>query len=348
MPRLLRTLAAAAALRVAAAFAQPPIDDVDMVIGASAENGGQLLVAHDFGRPIRTSFSVSADGLTRWTSTQPGFDAVDPLSEAGPGFHPVKAGTPIRVELLAVDAGASFKLGPTVLDVPGATAFVANAPDLHVHGEWRLVLPDAVRGAFQIALRLSTTSPAYRPSPPYVFVLVNDPDVAIPTTTLPDLEPSEDVPLAGAALLLRATPRGQRLALRAADPAVPGVAPGGPDDPTLAGGALVVHGAAGTTTFPLPQAAWTVRKGGRVLRYADPRGAAGPVRAIAVKAGKQLHVDARGDALGLDLSTDPGPLRIQLTLGARRACFVFGGTTAWKAGTRWKARRAPAPAACTP
>ncbi|MCW5891331.1 MAG: hypothetical protein KIT14_12375 [bacterium] len=346
MPRLLRTLAVLAVLHAAPTTAAPPVDDVDMVVGASGENGGQLLVVHDFGRPIRTSFSVSADGLTRWTSTQPGFDAVDPLTEAGPGFHPVRAGTPIRVELLAADPGASFKLGTTVLDAPGASAFVANAPDLHVHGEWRLVLPDDVRGAFQIALRLTTTSPAYRASPPYVFVLVNDPDVSIPTTTLPDVGRAPDVLLAGRRLRLRAARTGWTLSLRAGDRGVPAIEPGGADDPSVGGAALVIAGPQGTATLALPAVAWAVRKGGRVLRYADPRGAAGPVRAVRLKTGKRLVLTARSDTPGLDLATDPGPLRVVLTFGTRRTCLVFGGTTSWKPGTRWNARNAPAPAAC--
>lgn len=346
--RVLAALATVVAL--AGGGAAQPIVDVDMVIGASGENGGQLLIGHDFSQPILATFSVSADGLTRWTSTQPGFDAVDPLKEARPGFHPVRAGTPIRVELVAADPGASFKLGAGVLDVPGASAFLANAPDLHLHGEWRLVLPDGVVGAFQIALRLVSTSPAYRPSPPYVFVLVNDPGVPIPTTTLPGGSGGGDQPLAGTTLLLRAGKRDAKrsLALRVRDAALAVPAAGDAGDPSQAGGTLRVVAGGVDATYPLPAAGWSARKGGRVWRYADPRGAAGPVRAVTLTAGKGLQLAARGAGLALDLTATPEPVAVTLSLGSQRFCLAFGGATTWKPAKSWKARNAAAPAACTP
>lgn len=335
-------------ITLSAALALPAgeggIVDVDMVIGASGPAGGTLRMVHDFTRPVVVTPSGSADGFTRWTTTQPGFDAVDPLTEAGPGLQAVKAGVPIRVELTSVDAGASFKLGSAVLDAPGESAAIATAPDLHVHGEWRLILPDGVIGSYTIAFRLTTTSPAYAPSPAYTFVVTNDPSAPPPTTST-TLAGIGDQRLAGAriALVARAgKPQRTRLAVASTDGAL---ALDGAD-PTVAGATvrLVAGGAAPfDVVLDLPAAGWRrIGRAGKGWRY---RGV-GPIRSATLRPGKGFALAGRGAGLPFTLAGEPDAVHIVLAVGVHRACLTFGGVTRWTASKRFTGRDAPAPGAC--
>jgi hypothetical protein len=319
-------VASIAVVALSSAARAQPLPDFDVIVGATRADGGGLRIVHDFSEPVLVTFSVSNDGLTRWTSSQPGFDAPDPLTETGPDFHPVKNGTPLRVEIVSLDPGASFKLGAEVLDTAGESAFLANAPDLHVHGEWRLILPDGVIGAYQIAVRLTTTSPAYAPSPPYVFTLVNDPDVPVPTTTLPPAGGEQRLVGTKLRLLAGKAPTGRTLAVRSKDQSLAG--PAAADDPTITGGSLtlLLDGIGATTTYPLPAAGWSALPRGRGYRYADGAGAAGPMRAVVVKIGRGLSVSGKGELLGDLLAAEPSAVHAILALGARRLCLSFDPT----------------------
>jgi hypothetical protein len=51
--------------------------------------------------------------------------------------------------------------------------------------------------------------------------------------------------------------------------------------------------------------------------------------------------------VGFDLDDDPGPVRVELTIGALTYCLEFGGETPeFKAGRFYRAKRSAAPASC--
>ena len=72
------------------------------------------------------------------------------------------------------------------------------------------------------------------------------------------------------------------------------------------------------------------------------------IKSIIVKKGKLLNIVGKGDGLAQNLSTDPKPVKLTLQLGARKYCLEFGGTIQYKAGTKFLAKSAPAPTACSP
>lgn len=330
LPAALALLAAATASQGAA-----PID-VDLVIGASGAAGGDLALRHDFTRPVAVTPSLSVDGVTRYTTTQPGFDAVDPLTEAGPGFHPVRDGVPLRLAVTAVEPGLSFKLGAAVLDAPGEEAVIGTAPNLHVHGEWRLELPDGVLAARRIAFRLETSAPAYRPSPAYELLVTNAPDAPPVSTTSTTLPAGAGQPLAGSRLALR--PR-RSLVVTSSDDAVAAPAAGGPDDPVRAGGRLRIAASGGdTTTLELSPHRWRALAGGRGFRFAGRQ-----VRVV-LRAGRSLRIALAG-AVDVPAGLPTTAVDVTLDAGTRRWCLHFDGTPR---GRRWVAGPAPAPEACTP
>jgi hypothetical protein len=334
-------------LLASAAGAQPI--DIDMFIGSSAPGSGRLEIAYRFCRPVLVTPSVSAGGVTRWTATQPGFNA---LAQSRPGsIYVLQDNTPVEVELTAVDAGVTLKVGSALLDAPGAAALIGNAPNLHLHPEWRLLLPDGQHGEYHVELKLRTGARGYGDSTAYEFAIVTDPPAVDPcaggttTTTLPVTQ--ADHLVSGALLRLRSAPtnparKTMLLAFSAFD--------AGGVDPTATGGQLRVLSNVGSGfegRYELPATGWRpLRRRGAIrgYRYVDRHG---PIRSVKLENGA-VRVAGRGIGLAHTLAADPSPVDVALALGTQRACLRFGGTTTFKGGRTFKAENAPPPDTCAP
>lgn len=127
----------------------------------------------------------------------------------------------------------------------------------------------------------------------------------------------------------------------------------GPSDPTFVGGSVrFVSTAAGfDETYPLPFEHWeyfpqfsgTEYRG---YQYKDVQGQVGPVGYVKLKGDNITKLKAKG-AMGFNLSTNPQPVTIVLTLGNHRYCAEVGGARwLYKTGTLWWGKGSLAPAAC--
>lgn len=164
----------------------------DMIIGSTVDGGGALTLAYDFAKPVRVSSSISAGGMTLFTSTDPGFDALDTVQ---PGLFQLAVGTPVAVEIVSIDAAASAQVHSSILVAPGDAAqlgnMTADGDGLHVHPTWRLVLADdAPPASVTISFRLTTTSTQYGASDVHTLTVTNEP--ATTTTTIPGATTTTD------------------------------------------------------------------------------------------------------------------------------------------------------------
>jgi hypothetical protein len=119
------------------------------------------------------------------------------------------------------------------------------------------------------------------------------------------------------------------------------------DDPVVNGGELRVRGGGFDDTYDLPASGWKYQgKTGAGKGYKFAKGAA--IKSVIVKSGKLVRILGKGASLGHDLTTNPAPVDVTLTLGDRKYCLRFGGDVQFKDGTKLLAKNAPAPAACSP
>jgi hypothetical protein len=104
---------------------------------------------------------------------------------------------------------------------------------------------------------------------------------------------------------------------------------------------LPANGPSSTTWF-------LVGKEGQNLgyKYKDSLLLHGPVKALAVKTGKQLKLTAKGSGLSHTLVANPNPVDVVVTMGSARYCQRYGGTVVFKTPTSFTAKLAPAPSAC--
>jgi uncharacterized delta-60 repeat protein len=156
--------------------------------------------------------------------------------------------------------------------------------------------------------------------------------------------------LAGRKLRLKDGPRPGRRAVTVVsrDPTLAlGSGAGSADDPTLHGASLRIVALGGDgfdDTYDLPAGRWRyLGKPSRGRGYLLRR--TGPIRSIVVKSGKLLRLRGAGPQLGHSLGAEPEAVSVVLTIGAQRYCLTFAGGT-FRAGRRYVAQDAPAPAAC--
>jgi len=123
---------------------------------------------------------------------------------------------------------------------------------------------------------------------------------------------------------------------------------GSAGDPVVHGGSvrvLSIDGDVFDTTYDLPSAGWRyLEKKGAVVGYVY-RGK-GAVRHVLLRAGKLLRIAGGGSGLGHTLGGNPDPVRVVVTLGARRLCTAFEGTSKFKEGKRFISSASDAPTRC--
>lgn len=267
-------------------------------------------------------YTMNADGTGRVRLT------TAPFGDAEPAWSP--DGT--RIAFVTQREGSS-QVYVMNADGSGQTNLTNSYPANDEHPSWS---PDGTRIVFSSTRDdLSTGNDAFE----YLYVMNADGSSQTRITT-------PTAPLPGDALSLTVGASRAGLKLSAADPAITFLASNhSPEDPSYAGGSLRLLGVGFDETFALPTGGWTALGLDKGFRYRDGSAVAGPVTSIVLRRGK-LTMSGRGAGLGFTLATDPAPVDVTLATGVKRYCLRFGGTQMFSAGRRYKAKAAPAPAAC--
>lgn len=190
----------------------------DMLIGSTADRGGALTLHYDFAQRVHVTRSLSAGGVSFYTTVDPGFDVVSSPDPLRP-IYPLRNNISVSLQIVALDPGVSLKVRNTTLTAAGESAVIGSSPNLHEHPQWRLTVGDDVFGEFRLSFRLTTTSASYQGSTTYTAWITNlatDPSpTATPTRTAspspppsasPSVTPTRTLPQTTATVTATAPP----------------------------------------------------------------------------------------------------------------------------------------------
>lgn len=148
----------------------------------STQDGSGKLTAVDFDQstPIQVFEALCSGGLCLYTSSAPGVVVPneDRPAQSLFGLHGPR---PVSLEIVSNDAAASVRFGTTVLDQPGESVNLGNGPDLHAHGEWRVIVSQGTYGQFSIRFKVKASG--YTDSDPVQILLSNATPSPTPTAT---------------------------------------------------------------------------------------------------------------------------------------------------------------------
>lgn len=74
----------------------------DLLIASTASGGGNLALDFDFSQKVQTSYFATVGSVAVYTSTKPGFDALD-QDEPGESLYVLSNGTQVAIEVVYVD-----------------------------------------------------------------------------------------------------------------------------------------------------------------------------------------------------------------------------------------------------
>jgi len=162
-------IAADVALRIAVCQAQHG----DLLIYSTENNGGALTVDYDFGPKVLIFQNVCLGGLCLYSSSDPGF--MSPSADLpDESLFGLAANTQVSIEIVAIAAAASVKVGDTVLRMPGESARLGTAPGLHDHPSWQVTTAAGAPPAdFPVSFKL-TTPRRYDASQTFTLTLTNN------------------------------------------------------------------------------------------------------------------------------------------------------------------------------
>ncbi|HSQ00260.1 MAG TPA: hypothetical protein VL049_23820, partial [Candidatus Dormibacteraeota bacterium] len=146
----------------------------EVFVASSRENGGSLVLHPEFETDqaipaflsdcLGGSDDACTGGTEVFTTVNPG---VEPLAESAPGesLFTLAASTPVTLEITALDAGLTMRLGDTTLDSVGDTVLLGEAPDFHADLQAQLALPAGTPAkSYGVSFKVTTTAAGYQSS----------------------------------------------------------------------------------------------------------------------------------------------------------------------------------------
>lgn len=147
-------------------------------VGSTEDGAGALTYDPPFDGEVSVLFAEClggegdecTGGTILYRNDAPGFnDGV----EAGRAPYPLADGTSIGLEIIALSANVSVRVGDVTLDTPGDAVTLGETPDFHNHPEWQVITPAGTEhDDFHLSFKLTTSADAYADSDVYEWRLV--------------------------------------------------------------------------------------------------------------------------------------------------------------------------------
>jgi hypothetical protein len=143
-------------------------------IYSTADAGGELLLDLGAGGPQIPVFeSLCAGGECLYTAVDIGVVSPD-VDVPEESWFALDTGSRVSLEVVAIDAAVSVKVGQQTAEEPGDVIDLGIAPGIHVHPEWQVVAPEGTEGDFPLSVRLRAAPPApYSDSQVIDLILTN-------------------------------------------------------------------------------------------------------------------------------------------------------------------------------
>ena len=152
-----------------------------LLVGTATAGGTNLTATFTPPLVAAVTASFSAGGLTLSTGQFPSFEWATTTTTPPP--YPLPTGTQVRMQIVAIEAGASVKIAAATIDAPGESALVGNVtPGEHVHPEWQLTLPTGVVASRVV--QFVFTAAGFVTSPVYAVTVTNAADTPTPSATV--------------------------------------------------------------------------------------------------------------------------------------------------------------------
>ncbi len=179
-----------------AVAAEATAQHTDFAVASTAAGGGRLASDFDTTAKVFLPSNFCAGGQCLYSAADPGFVAASG-DRPQASLYALKSGTAVTFEVVSIDTGASVKIGDVTLRTAGQTHRLGNAPGLHVHPSWQLILPSGVVGDYEIAFRLKGSG-GYLDSDIFRLTFSNRTATATPTAS-PTMPPDTPTPTAAQA-----------------------------------------------------------------------------------------------------------------------------------------------------
>jgi hypothetical protein len=138
-------------------------------IFSTSDGSGELTLDLGAGGPTIPVFeSLCAGGECLYSTVEIGIVSPD-VDVPEESLFALDTGARVSLEVVAIDAAVTVKLGQQVADEAGDVLDFGIAPGIHVHPEWQVVAPEGVEGDFPLSVRLRAQQPT-----PYIESQVID------------------------------------------------------------------------------------------------------------------------------------------------------------------------------
>lgn len=149
----------------------PVEEPLEIILGSSELEGGQLVADFDFGVSVPVVFNTEVGGFSIYSGTEPGFVALGSRNAGSAPFGFID-GTPIGMRITEIDPEVQILFADGLLSQVGDEVEIGESP-FDTHPTWQLAFPAGAEPAPRfVSFVLTTSAPEYAESEEYTVAIV--------------------------------------------------------------------------------------------------------------------------------------------------------------------------------